>query len=360
MLFPYTYVPHQMEKMQEFIDFIFYEVWCKAPLGLVFHPDLFDDNPDLKDIMSEFGFSSNASETGKAFYEDVKIIYELFAVLQPLNIGQFKRWYQANNDIEHVCANNPATHVARYADIAVYHPTLATNLGNFFKGLYSQSLLNLAVIRNKIGDVDDHYQVFMKTNNVGKCPFCGIHDLLGEYHSKREAYDHYLPKALYPFNSINFRNLVPACHHCNSSYKTSKDPAYTPKDPARSVSRRAVFYPYTMQQHKIEIEVELLQLDVFILTSKDINLKFGPHSLNEKIETWKNVYGIEERYKAKLCGENDGKYWLTQVLDEWHEDGRDPKDYLKTLARQAKSSPYANDNFLRKPFLDACHRKGLI
>lgn len=29
MLFPYIYVPHQMEKMQEFIDFIFYAVWCK-------------------------------------------------------------------------------------------------------------------------------------------------------------------------------------------------------------------------------------------------------------------------------------------------------------------------------------------
>ena len=28
MLFPYTYVPHSMEKMQEYIDFIFYQVWC--------------------------------------------------------------------------------------------------------------------------------------------------------------------------------------------------------------------------------------------------------------------------------------------------------------------------------------------
>ncbi len=27
--------------------------------------------------------------------------------------------------------------------------------------------------------------------------------------SNPEAYDHYLPKSLYPFNSINFRNLVP-------------------------------------------------------------------------------------------------------------------------------------------------------
>jgi hypothetical protein len=32
----------------EFIDFIFHEVWCKAPIGLVFHPDLFDANPDLQ------------------------------------------------------------------------------------------------------------------------------------------------------------------------------------------------------------------------------------------------------------------------------------------------------------------------
>ena len=37
MLFPYAYVPHSMEKMQEFIDLIFFEVWCKAPAsGLVY------------------------------------------------------------------------------------------------------------------------------------------------------------------------------------------------------------------------------------------------------------------------------------------------------------------------------------
>ena len=29
---------------------------------------------------------------------------------------------------------------------------------------------------------------------------------------------------------------------------------------------------------------------------------------DEEIETWKDVYGIEERYKAKCCGESDGKY----------------------------------------------------
>ena len=54
MLFPYTYVSHQMEKMQEFIDFIFYEVWCKAPGYGPFSLDLFLPNPDLYEVMNAF------------------------------------------------------------------------------------------------------------------------------------------------------------------------------------------------------------------------------------------------------------------------------------------------------------------
>lgn len=360
MLFPYTYVPHQMEKMQTFIDFIFHEVWCKAPIGLVFHPDLFGGNPDLKEVMVDFGFSTQAAERGKAFYKDVRAIYDLFASLSPQEIDQFKQWYQGNNDLEKVCANDPATHIARYDDIAVHHKNLADQLRAFFKGLYSKSLLDLAALRSKIGDIDDHYKTFVQTNKAGKCPFCGMSDLLGPNHLPREAYDHYLPKALYPFNSINFRNLVPACHHCNSSYKTSKDPAYTPKDPARAVQRRAVFYPYKPAEHTIELQVTLQHSDIAKLTPADITLHFGPTAVAEEIDTWKDVYGIDERYKAKLCAESDGKAWLAQVLDEWRELGRDPQDFLQTLALSRQKRPYTDCNFLKKPFLDACQKIGVL
>lgn len=166
----------------------------------------------------------------------------------------------------------------------------------------------------------------------------------------------------YPFNSINFKNLVPACHHCNSSYKTSKDPAHLPKDPAGSTHRRAIFYPYATQPYAIELQVSLQHADIAKLKSADVELQFGPSALKEMIDTWRDVYGIEERYKAKICGkgDDDGKYWLMQVLDEWQEDGRSPDDFLKTLARQAQNRPYANCNFLRKPFLDSCQQVGLL
>jgi hypothetical protein len=359
MLFPYTYVPHQMEKMQEFIDFTFFEVWCNAPIGLEFSPTLFEALPDLRDVVSFFGFAATAPERGKRFYKDVKYIYQLFGALSAQEIDRFKAWYRANNDVEKVCAKDAASSPVRYADIEATHPDIAEQLAMFFKGLYSQSLLDLAALKEKIGDIDDHYHAFVQTNNEEICPFCGINDLLGEYHGRRDAYDHYLPKALYPFNSINFRNLVPACHHCNSSYKSSKDPAHPVKDPAGAAQRRKVFYPYSEQVQHIEISVNIAHARVDALTQQDIDLQFGPASLIEEIETWRDVYGIDERYKAKLLNKH-GKYWITQVLDEWGKDGKQPEDYLKTLSRQTRDYPFAEANFLKSPFLAACKAKGVF
>lgn len=352
MLFPYTYVPHQMEKMQAFIDFIFHQVWCKAPTSGPFGLHLFDANAELREVMEAFYYSD--AQGADFFYGHVEKIYGLFSALTVPQINQFQQWYQGNNELEKVCAKDPAAQLVRYADAAFTHGDLDEPLAAFFKGLYSHSLLDLAALRAKIGDIDDHYKAFMTTNRAGKCPFCGTHDLLGEYHSKREAYDHYLPKSVYPFNSINFRNLVPACHHCNSSYKSSKDSAYSPKDPTGAALRRAIFYPYTLTPYNIEMKVTLRTSDVANLTPADVELEFGPAALKEEIDSWKDVYGIEERYKAKFCGESEGKYWLTQVLDEWQEDGRQPAEFLATLNRQAQARPYAECNFLKKAFLDAC------
>ncbi|GJL49836.1 MAG: hypothetical protein NPIRA01_10630 [Nitrospirales bacterium] len=305
MLFPYKYVPHQLERMQEFIDFIFHKVWCKAPGNGDFRLALFDANAELKEIMETFYYGH--TQGGDFFYGHVERIYGLFAALTTPQIDQLKQWHAANNDIENVCANDPALPLARYVDIAQIHQELSEQLAAFFKGLYSQQLLKLSALKQKIGDIDDHYQNFMQKNCVGKCPFCGIADMHGLYHSKREAYDHYLPQSLYPFNSINCKNLVPACHHCNSTYKSSQDPAYTPKDPAQAVVRRKVFFPYAAHRHNIDIKIELKKSDVEHLTPNDMEIEFGPTSLNEELETWKDVYEIDERYKAKCCGESDGK-----------------------------------------------------
>lgn len=356
MLFPYIYVPHQMDKMQEFIDFIFYAVWCKARKHGNYGLHLFAANAKLYAVIEKFHYSD--TKGADFFNRNIESIYKEFQKRSQPEIKRIQRWYKGNNDVERVCANNPRAHLAKYEDIKNAYPDLEELIGSFFKGLYDR--LDIAALKEKIGDIDSHYDEFVKTNDAGKCPFCGINDLLTEYNSKREAYDHYLPKALYPFNSTNFRNLVPACHHCNSSYKSSKDPAYTPKDPAKAVKRRAIFYPFKATAHSIDLQITLQHSDIAKLTPADITLQFGPAAIAEEIDTWKDVYGIEERYTSKLCGKTGGKYWLMQILDEWKQDGRPPVDFLKTLTRHTQIQPYADCNFLRRPFLEAFQRMGLF
>lgn len=351
MLFPYQYVPHQMEKMKEFIDFIFYEVWCKARGNGSFRLELFDGNVDLKELMTSFFYDHTAG--GDFFYGHVERIYGHFTALTMEQINQFKAWYRANNDIERACANDLPVNPAKYEDIASVHNELSEDLAKFCKGLYSQQLLGLSTVREKIGDIDDHYQHFMQANDTGKCPFCGIADVKSVHHTKREAYDHYLPKALYPFNSINFRNLVPVCHECNSTYKLSKDPLHSATD------RRRAFYPYANQAHRIDIKMEIGKPDIDHLTPADVQLEFGPAALIELIETWKEVYGIGERYKAKCCS-GDAKDWLEQIRILRDTYGIDPEASLATLREQTEKAPFANSNFLKRAYLDGCHRAGIL
>jgi len=133
MLFPYKYVPHQMEKMQEYIDFIFYDVWCNAPGSGSFSLDLFDGNAELKEVMEAFYYSD--AKGADFFYGHVEGIHNLFATLTAVQIVQFKHWYRANNNIEKACANDPALHLARYVDIAPTHEKLGEQLAGFFKRL---------------------------------------------------------------------------------------------------------------------------------------------------------------------------------------------------------------------------------
>lgn len=338
--------------MQRFINFIFYQVWCRARKAGPYDLTLFDANPPLKQVMNAFAYGQ--TEAGDRFSSQVQAIYQSFSQLSRGEIAQFKRWYQGNNDLERVCANASALPLIRYQDILGKYPILGKQLALFFRGIYDNSLLGLSALKAKIGNIEDHNKKFFDVNATGKCPFCGLSDLKGIHHTRREAYDHYLPKYRYPFNSINFRNLAPACHECNSAYKLSKDPVYNHK------GRRKAFFPYAMVSQPITIQMDLKRTDIQNLVPQDITLNFGPPAVKDEIDTWKEVYGIDERYKAKICGKNESFYWLNQVLQESKNYEKQPAEIMNGRAIQAQENPYAEWNFLRMPFLKACQAKGIF
>ena len=90
MLFPYIYVPHSMEKMQGFIDFIFFEVWCKAPVKGSFRFELFDGNAELKGLMESFCYSD--TKGGDFFYGHIEGIYNLFVIFCLYNSLSCTSW----------------------------------------------------------------------------------------------------------------------------------------------------------------------------------------------------------------------------------------------------------------------------
>lgn len=88
--------------------------------------------------------------------------------------------------------------------------------------------------------------------------------------------------------------------------------SFGPNHPAGTAHRRKVFYPYANPGHHIDVTIDLSKPDVDHLAPDDIKLASGPPVFGEEIETWKDVYGIEERYKAKCCS-GDAKDWLEQI-----------------------------------------------
>lgn len=349
MLVAYQYVPHQMDKMHAFIDLIF-GVWCSAPDGSPYSLELFNGNAELREVMDAFDVSD--AYGADLFNGHIERIYDVFATLTAAEITQVSSWYSGNNDVEAVCNNDPTNQIAKYSDIKGMNEELAKLLGEFFKALYSERVLGLAAMKEKIGDIGNHHKTFVATNGEGKCPFCGLTDMKGEHHNKREAYDHFLPQALYPFNTVNFRNLAPACNECNTTYKRAKDPA------SKDGNRRRSFYPYSVIPFELELSVSLKSPDCESITPESLDFEFGPNTKAEEIDTWRDLYGIDERYKAKCCGENDGKYWVFQVLDEWTNDERQPEDHLATLERHTVRSPLAESNFLKLAFLKGCREAG--
>lgn len=344
MLFPYQYINHPIEKMQEFIDYIFYDVWCVAPSITEYSLDLYNNKPELKEVIAAFHYSS--TKGGDFFNAKIEEIFSIFKTLSSSEICQLKTWYQANNNIESLCKNDPTFTPSTYSDINQLNSGLGAALEGFFTRLYSHDFLSLKALSDKIGLIGDHYIKFMKTNSKGKCPFCGLYDIDGEYVHTREAYDHYLPKSEYPFCSINFKNLSPMCYKCNSGNKGSRDPLHDANG-----NRRKAFYSYNPIPYTLEINLILNSPDIGHLTPQDITITLGPSSLAEELQTWNELFGIEERYKAKCCSA-DAKYWITQISDE---RGDMPlSEFLSIRLESAQKYPYTETNFLRKPFLEAC------
>lgn len=63
-----------------------------------------------------------------------------------------------------------------------------------------------------------------KNLNVNTCLYCNriyTKTVLNPYKITRPEFDHWYPKSTYPLLALSFYNLIPSCHICNSSVKST-------------------------------------------------------------------------------------------------------------------------------------------
>ena len=105
-------------------------------------------------------------------------------------------------------------------------------------------------------------------------------------------------------------------------------------------------------------------------TSKgDINIYVKPENIDIEIfssyesetKTWIEIFRIEERYKATLSSESEGLEWLAEILDDVkNKEDLTKDDALKTIKKSFERNPFAQQRFLKVPFLEACQNAGII
>jgi len=356
VLFSYSFVAHNIEKMHCYIEYLFHEVWCEAR-SVEYGIELFDRMPDLKEIIEELWkqeeLAGKPIKSAEFFLTGINDIFNEFKALEQGDVDQFKTWFSANNDLERCCDNSLGVTPIRYKEIQTSYPLIADKLKSFFMGLYSTDFLLLQVFKKHFSSLSEHYKIFVKENDEDVCPFCGLYPLDGQWSDTREAYDHYLPKSKYPFNSINFKNLCPCCSSCNSKNKGVKDPL------VKNGSRRKAFYPFGSSIPKLNFDITISSNDWQKIIPAEIELTVGPNQWREEIETWKDVYNIDSRYKDFVCRKNAGRAWLSQV-QALKNRKRDINEYFEDLSENEASYPHSDYNFLKKPFLEGCQKAGLF
>jgi hypothetical protein len=367
MLFTYKYIKHDIEKLQGFLDFLFYDVWLVAEGD--FDAEKLNSNPDLKQIYIDFG---NADfKWGNFFNSSIEQIYSEFEKIKDDNFKlELIDLYDANNNVEVLC-NDKSKLPISYAEIKARYSDLEKAINDFYSKLYgTESPFNLDAfgqLNKKL--IPSHYEAFMTDNNEEVCPFCGILPIKGNNHSYREAYDHYLPKGLYPFNALNFKNLAPMCHECNSTYKLTEDPIYEDYkkiDPLKKEdNRQLAFYPYSENHPEVEIKIELTTRDIKNLKPSDIKLEIKATGIEEQIESWKRVFGIEERYLALLCAKHGAKEWFIDVYDDFENakelsDIEKAEEYYGKVIRATERNNKSGKMILKRKFLEECKDKGLL
>jgi hypothetical protein len=334
MLRLYTPIKHDIFTLHTLLEKVVCDVWCTA------NGDTCDDKLEqtFKNIY-HYSYKSTKKEK-KTLRNEVERIYEEFKKINQHEKNLIKSAFKVNNSIEELCNGK----VLNYYKLLP--PAIHDDIKLLFKWCYEELLKKGKVA----GDKMEYYNELINhpDNDFSVCPCCGLIDIESPESICREDYDHYLPKKLYPFASVNFANLVPICKKCNQDRKKADDPIE---------NHRVAFYPFSTHEHNIEISLNYTA----DISKEDKELSFTDLEITlngqaDKIDTWDWLFDIVSRYEDKV--KTFSKRFLNEIKRR-HESFQkidNTWSYLNTLDELIEDYQfdyYDDKKFLKIAFLKA-------
>lgn len=251
---------------------------------------------------------------GKAF----KDIYNITKEWEPNRRQDFFDAIKKSNDIKEICCGEvipckaddipeELRELTKTLFVKLYEDVLK---GKFFQPIY--------------GTRKEHYHTFklLANNNLELCPACGIWPMHNGAEDITDQYDHYLPKDIYPFSSVNFENLVPICSDCNSFQVKGND------DILSHTGR--VFFPFDQDHKGIELDVKIKKNDLDNLSNIEWEVIYSNEEGKEdEIAAWKLIYKIESRHKSHITGNIES--WYRHYWNDFTD-----KDSIKEIPIERK------------------------
>lgn len=132
-------------------------------------------------------------------------------------------------------------------------------------------------------------------SNIKTCPYCNLSTEITIIEDKdgkiRPAIDHFLDKARYPIFAISLGNFIPSCHHCNSTFKGSKD--------FFSILH---LNPLTdIESIKISLDVDEIDARIDIRSLDKANIKLIYDKTVLQAVNSVNTFKIEAQYQARIA-----------------------------------------------------------
>lgn len=336
MLKTYKPINHDIYNVQLLIEYLVVNVWCKADNQRC-KTKL---NAELKSLFEEYDW----------FKDKVNAIYKICKNLSQKEKDDFKVAFETNNKISNLCEG-----IVKPVPLSTLNKDLVDVLKVFFSELYTR-FLGWKLIKDKYGSKKKYYDDLFFDNDIEFCPCCGYGEIKNYYSKGHSPFDHYLPQKHYLFSTVNFHNLVPLCHECNSGNKGETDIIE---------NGQKVFYPFSVNHPDIQVEVTIKLSAWDKLVSKknveDQKKKLSPNDISvdfnlvdDRIASWDEIFNIKDRFFAKIASNRVG--WFDRVVKHYSKYSERIEGYTAT---DAFVDVIEDDSDEQLGFLKSCYLENL-